>query len=416
MMNTIVHKKIINDTILILKDSQTKKNENGFDLNVFTLLDVERNELTTHENMLYAILNFKIDKQIAEEFVYHLIEVMGLPQVYLREHWEIEREYFTTEGRIDLFFKSKSKRKKCIIVELKIDAGDQEKQIERYAHYAEKSKYDDYRIIYLTLDGKEPSEQSVGKANRRKLKCISFKKHILKWLGTCIDICGERNIEVSFIQQYRILINKMVGENNMKEKVANIISNRDELKASIEIANELPKIKAEILYNFLYAIGDEFDKKGIARIYSDIEIARDYYNGKSMKPDMAYIIKEYTIGSNRKLKFVIGIQVDYCLFYYFGFYVDNDWENSDQIKNKQKRIYQKIEDAISEMLSIEIREHSYESIFFELIKDKNGHKYDFKHFSGNCTELFDLERMQLESKRIARELMEYIKMLKDKLD
>lgn len=412
-METIIHRSLVDDTIVILKDTVADKLKNGFDMNVFTLLDREREEQHVHENMLHAILNFKSDKRIAERFVTCLFENMKMPKEFVKKKWQVEQQYYTSFGTMDMFLRTEGKHRKCVIVELKIDASDQKEQLERYWKYVKKSNYEDCRIIYLTLDGRAASEQSIGNVPKNKIYNISFKKHILKWLEQCLYICDEECIESSFIKQYRILINKMVGENNMSEKVRLLIKSSDDLRASIEIANSLPRIKADILYNFLYTINEEIEKKGYMnnRGYEEIEYAKDYYDGKAVVIEMDYIIKEYSISNNRNLQLVLGVGVNYSLYYYLGFLIDGDRVDSKEIMRTQKRKYQKIENEIINMLNIEIRENNYDSIYSDKITDVYGHKYDFKHFSDNCADLKEDKRLKSEAKRISRKMLEYIKCL-----
>ena len=62
----------------------------------------------------------------------------------------------TEGGRIDLLIKSGNK---VIVIENKIYADDQKTQMKRYQNFCQ--QYDDYRLLYLNLDGIEPSEDSI---------------------------------------------------------------------------------------------------------------------------------------------------------------------------------------------------------------------------------------------------------------
>ena len=65
----------------------------------------------------------------------------------------------------------------AIIIENKIFAGDQSKQLERYFEIIKQEGFEDIRIIYLSLYGEEPSEQSIGLLKNEKDDLI-YKKHI----------------------------------------------------------------------------------------------------------------------------------------------------------------------------------------------------------------------------------------------
>lgn len=418
MMKNEIHRKLLNDANKIYKKFEVTKMESGLDMNIFTLLDIEKAEQYVHENMIYAILNFKPEKKIAERFVKCFLEIIGLPKAFIKQEWEVEHQYFTSSyGIMDIFMKTKGKNKKCIVIELKIDALDQKRQLERYCDYVKQCNYNDYRILYLTLDGRSASKQSIGNVQRRKIKNISFRDDICCWLECCLNICKEEEIDTSFIKQYAILVNKLTGENDMNEEICNLIKNSDDLRAGIEISNSLSKIKTEILYDFLSAINRELQRKGFKNVCDEEELeqAKEYYSGKSVIPYMGYVIKEYIIRGNKKLNLVLGIEVDYSLYYYFGFHVDGNWAESNDIKKSQKRIYQKIVNEIESMLNIQIRENNYTSIYYQHINDLHGQKYDFKHFSDNCADLKEKKILNSEARRIAREMVEYINCLKDTL-
>lgn len=421
-MVTDVYEQILEETFKIIQEADKKRVENGYDMNIFSVLDIERKEQYVHENMLYEILTFMPNKEIAEIFVAIFLETIGLPKSFLNLKWEIEHQYYTASyGTMDIFMKSKGKIKKCIVIELKIDASDGEKQLQRYWNYAQKSNYTDCRIVYLTLDGREASEQSIGKVPKNKRINISYKRHILSWLEQCLQICDEEEIEASFLKQYWILLNKLVGEDDMSKQVCEVIKNKEDLRACIELSKALPDIQSMILYNFLKKINDGMERKGFENICtsSKIEDAKEYYEkNKSVRVEMEYQVKEYQVGKGKRLKLILGIGVYYTLYFYFGFHLDGEYVDSDEIFKKQKRIYQKIKMAISEsLLNREINDkQSTTSIYDESIKDCNNNKYDFKHFSSNCINLMDEKVLNSEANRISRKMSEYIKHLQVALE
>ena len=73
--------------------------------------------------------------------------------------------------RIDLFIEIGTKK---IPIEVKVYADDQPAQCEDYYAYAQNSN-----IFYLTIDGHEPSEYSIGKLKKKYIHLISFKKEII---------------------------------------------------------------------------------------------------------------------------------------------------------------------------------------------------------------------------------------------
>lgn len=182
-------------------------------------------------------------------------------------------------------------------------------QLEHYEEYVRKAKYDDYRILYLTLAGKQPTEQSIGNINQRKLKCVSFKEEICSWLNLCIDICDNNRIESSFIKQYKLLVEKLVEEDILNSDILEIISTKEKLQAGIEIANTLPQIKGDILYRFLHELSNQLDKKGLDVLYKDYECAKEYYGPKSIRPNLVYHITELKLTEKKTVVFGLGVEV-----------------------------------------------------------------------------------------------------------
>ena len=131
-------------------------------------------------------------------------------------------------GRIDLLLKDK--KGNAIVIENKIYAGDQNNHLLRYNNYAkQKFKVGNYVILYLTLDGYTPSEESTGE-DEFDFKCISYKEHILSWLEHCVELSARHPLIRETIQQYIINLKDIL---NMMEK-----ENMDELFQELEDNHE----------------------------------------------------------------------------------------------------------------------------------------------------------------------------------
>lgn len=116
-------------------------------------------------------------------------------------------------GRIDIIFEDGNN---ALIIENKIYAADQQHQLIRYYNYAN-VRFKNFRLIYLTLDGHEPSEDSAGKDSKTPCLCISYRGHIIPWLERCIANANARVGET--IKQYRDIIRLLTNQNiDMEEK------------------------------------------------------------------------------------------------------------------------------------------------------------------------------------------------------
>ena len=411
-VNLVIETNLLKEASKIIKANAIKKKQSGIGFNIFTTLNAERDEVFTHSNMIYALLNHKNEHGMDDIYLKLFLEKIGIYKTFLNFTWNVEREWIFEKGRIDFFLKCK---KMCIAIEMKIDADDQEKQLFRYEEYA-KSVREKYLIYYLTLDGKYPSEQSIEGINAEYLKCISFKEHILNWLQACLNVTKEDMAAHSFIKQYLFLINKLVGEEKMVEDMKNIIKNADDLKAAITIAKGLNEVKTEVLVNFMDALNNSFITKKVKPSEYNRDYVELYYQG-SYVPEQVFNIKEYTIAGGKKVYFGMGIEIEYLLCYYFAF-MEKDKDgllhfiNKEEFKKKHNKIFNECDNALVNVFG-SIRHKSSVSLLWEYIMDNNGHEYDFKHFSDNCAELKDTYIE--EAKRISNMIIDLKKAVENEL-
>jgi len=141
-------------------------------------------------------------------------------------------------------------------IEVKIGAGDQPKQIADYYKFArEKNKVKknnvNVPVLYLTVDGHEPSEISkagVGKAN---YVMLSFKDHILTWLEACVQE-NEKIPEITVpvrenMRQYIAAIKSQCGKSEdaeMEEEIfKRITQNEPSVRAALDISRNMDFMK-----------------------------------------------------------------------------------------------------------------------------------------------------------------------------
>lgn len=101
-------------------------------------------------------------------------------------------------GFIDIFI---TDYKNCIVIENKIDAGDQNRQLIRYNNYCKNRNYET-TILYLTPNGKSATNESTeDKETGRNLivnkdyYCLSYQNHIFEWLTACKEKCNCEHLK-----------------------------------------------------------------------------------------------------------------------------------------------------------------------------------------------------------------------------
>ena len=156
-------------------------------------------------------------------------------------------------GRIDICVEDQNGY--YIIIENKIYAGDQPKQMKRYWNYAQEKciKKDKYRLIYLTLDGHEPSNDSTCGLESKDYICISYKDDIVTWLNKCVEISARQPLLRETLIQYIDTLKQLTySDMENSSEILNYMSKSENLDATFFIANNINKMISNIINDTLY--------------------------------------------------------------------------------------------------------------------------------------------------------------------
>ena len=186
--------------------------------NLFSVLKINTLEAIVHTPFLAHLLNPDANHNQGKLFIGSFIrEIVKIPvddaDILISE---VRDEKVTGLGNIDIFIKGRINGKEiAIIIENKIYAGDQNKQLERYYRFLREHlafKPNDIRIIYLTPYGKKP-KINVSIRNcllevlekRNILIFCNYHKNITEWLEFCLTQLDHAPIIKSTIQQYLLM-------------------------------------------------------------------------------------------------------------------------------------------------------------------------------------------------------------------
>lgn len=204
----------------LLKDkNDALASASGEKFNVFSLLGREDDEVHTHSALLSDLLNPKGTHGQGSVFARLFLEHLGAKNLYgdngdLNEA-SVHKEFNAgTYGRIDILFETKNA---CLVIENKIRADDQSKQLERYHNYVKTKDVKTTNVIYLTLFGSDPSEYafgSLGSEDRERIRCLSYKSDIVDWLDACIKEVARVPQVRELLVQYQNLLRKLTGSLN----------------------------------------------------------------------------------------------------------------------------------------------------------------------------------------------------------
>lgn len=240
----------------------------GENFNVFSILGLERSEVKAHSAFIAHLLNAQgkhgfghafldafvsiiktknfespdNNKEAQDSFDYNFKTVNSYAK---KEHYignvKISEDLSkSVGGSIDILIRERPATNKVIMIENKIDAGDQPNQLLRYHNAFPKGL-----LIYLTLDGKISSE---ALSKKIPYKCISYKEDIVIWLEECQKIAIDNPVVRETIKQYKNLIKKLTDQNintDMNADILNLITNKGK-KQNFECLINLVNLKNEI--------------------------------------------------------------------------------------------------------------------------------------------------------------------------
>lgn len=243
------------------KEEARKRGEN---YNIFSVLKMETAERETHSAFLASLLNPDGDHGMKDAFLASFIAKTGCRDLQLDTlNCTIEVEHYTGDGRLDILIADNSAHK-AIIVENKIYAGDQNAQMKRYHDYATANYKEGFRLLYLTLDGHEPSPESLKGLTEKDYQLISYRNDMLPWLEQCAKASYNKPLVREVINQYISLIKKLSNmENNLFETSLDMLTSEEYIETTLNIVENSWKIQCKIRELFAQKIQQECELMGL---------------------------------------------------------------------------------------------------------------------------------------------------------
>lgn len=181
--------------------------------NLFRILGVERLEVTTHSAFLVSLLDphqFHGQKTL---FLRKFIDICKKkkfgPFFPLDDHfgrnieWTVKPEMLTPQGKMDIVVLAESIGF-LLVIENKIDAGEQESQLERYWQWmqTQREKFPNRILIYLTIAGINAYSMKTGTYYK-----MSYREDIVDWLRHCIPEVKAERVRDALRQYENLVIN-----------------------------------------------------------------------------------------------------------------------------------------------------------------------------------------------------------------
>lgn len=224
-----------------------KEKEEGKCFNVFSALNICSDEVRLHSRLLATLLNPKANHGLGNKFLKLFLIALGLPEDYITHCKEqiVERPIGevteATGGRIDIILED---RGHAVIIENKIYAGDQPNQLLRYYNYGLKTfGENNFKLVYLTLHGSEPSPDSLGGGHFDFIK-LSYAQDILKLLKDLVPTQPLKPVHHT-IEDY-ITIIKQFTHQDMDTKYQQSIIEEAIKYDNIDVTSELLLLQKQI--------------------------------------------------------------------------------------------------------------------------------------------------------------------------
>ena len=177
-----------------------------------------------------------------------------------------------------------------MIIENKIYASDQTRQLNRYYSYCI-AKNKQPILIYLSLLDAQPSQKSLGNIIKNddgyylnsdltkpvNLSVLNYQNDLLKWLNEIEKYLNDQMNILAAIQQYKNLILQMTG---------NIMSNKSTIKELL-LSVDAKQFKAISDINHIFQ-SQEFRGELLERFFSEIDTNFNHHQGYSISLDGKY--------------------------------------------------------------------------------------------------------------------------------
>ncbi|WP_026711517.1 PD-(D/E)XK nuclease family protein [Flavobacterium filum] len=247
----------------ILSKHEKMAEQTGTHFNIFDVLGLRTKELI-HSKFIGNLLNQKAKHGQKDIFLKLFIDVLKDKVKNDNEKKKILNEFLIHKttlyveksigqinedkskgGRVDILLND---GKNFIVIENKIYALDQEKQLVRYRNH-----YENGVLLYLTLKGEKPSYKSSRSEliDGEDFICISYEIEIKNWIEKCIKAMATKPVVRETLHQYLYLIKTLTNQSFSKEIKMEItkliIENLNESKLIVE---NFEYAKNHIVLNF----------------------------------------------------------------------------------------------------------------------------------------------------------------------
>jgi len=310
------------------KQDEINKRKGLNDYNILSVVSKNSNELL-HSNMLGSFLDIEGSHYQGTLFLDIFLKVIKIDG-YDTNHSTLYLEKSGIDqknGRIDIYLTDGTKH---IIIENKINALDQPKQLKRYLDiiYSEYPtiNMDDIYVIYLSKDRIEPKNLfkynyeingeyiCESKVKKARYKAIHYKTHILEWL----DLCQKEVYNISNLNEaikcYKEVVEKITGQYKKRgiDMKSFLVKNEEYIETAFMLHNNFSKMMGEVIWKLFQDLENYVEDKFNLVNVND-KISKDWVYDKSKCQ------KWFSDRNNRKdIGSFFKVNDDVLLFFFLG--------------------------------------------------------------------------------------------------
>lgn len=261
----------LNKIVSLAKIYEERKTLSGENFNVFNILNLSTNEVRTHSAFLAELLNPKGSHNQKELFLELFVKQLGIvnfscpgARIEVEKYIGPISESKSEGGYIDIIITDTFNN--SIIIENKIYAGDQEKQLLRYSNFG-KNNRNSFYLYYLTIEGKDATDFSKLGLKKEDFTNISYTSNILKWLESChkesVHLPILRETILQYINLIKILTNQTIYKDMEKEIIEILKSNPDFIDIMPNLNSIAENMKTNLIKEILNSLNSGFKQTPI---------------------------------------------------------------------------------------------------------------------------------------------------------
>ena len=361
---------------IIIKEIKEEMKQYPPQFCIFDVINLQRHE-NYNSNLLAKFLEINIENEITKlsfvkDFLIYLNDKFkwgyygfkSIEELEKINHSDIriKREECANSRRMDLFISYK--KDFAIIIENKIDAGEQDNQLDDYYQNKKKDNYKNLYMIFITPSGYEPytlseeSKKELGN-NFQTLKhsdiALWLEKILDKYKSLFDENDDESDNDNKYIKDYRLLKSAMIQTIHNANMLSNNTKELDMTKSKIQelleknLFNDIQTVEdAEEYRKIFTSVIDIINEKEIyIKLLPYINFTKQVLNYLESNYELkSYtfltekeIVNEIVINKGKDLyshnvkfktiNYVYVLLENYCynntdLYFYFGIYTDNE--------------------------------------------------------------------------------------------